>query len=90
MKNSRKLSLPSVGNSSISNLVFETKAEASNPLQNATFLFTNLMAFHTVDTMTGKFALEGEGFEIIDGKKTGFVKNVALSSSVRELFNNIE
>jgi hypothetical protein len=58
MKNSRKFSLPAKGNSSVSNLVFETDEMVENPLKNADFIFTDLMAFHTVDKMTGKFALE--------------------------------
>ena len=89
-KNSKKFSLPVTGNGSVTNLVFESEWVTENPLANAEFLFTNLMAFHTVDKITGKFALEWEWFEIKDGKKGNFVKGVALSSSIKQLFENIE
>lgn len=87
-KNAKKFGIPTTGNPSPSNLVFEApvKPEA---LSEAKFLFTNLMAFHTVDSISGKFALEGEGFEIRDGKPAGYVKNVALSGNVRDLFANL-
>lgn len=87
-KNATKFGIRTTGNPSPSNLVFEapSKPEA---LKEAKFLFTNLMAFHTVDSISGKFALEGEGFELKDGKRVGYVKNVALSGNVRELFANL-
>ncbi len=89
VKNSQKLNLPFTG-TTISNLEFTGKNTTDNPLQDISFLFTNLMWLHTIDSMTGKFALEWEGFEIIDGKKAGFVKNVSLSGNIRELFTQIQ
>ena len=87
-KNAAKFAIPVTGNPYPSNLVFEapTKPEA---LMEAKFLFTNLMAFHTVDSISGKFALEGEGFELKDGKRVGYVKNVALSGNVKTLFEGL-
>lgn len=84
-KNAAKFSIPATGNPYPSNLVFEAPNEPE-ALKEAKFLFTNLMAFHTVDSISGKFALEGEGFELKDGKRVGYVKNVALSGNVKTLF----
>lgn len=87
-KNAKKFGIAATGNPSPSNLVFEAPVNP-DALSEAKFLFTNLMAFHTVDSISGKFALEGEGFEIKNGKLAGYVKNVALSGNVRDLFANL-
>lgn len=84
-KNATKFTVPPMGNPFPSNLVFEAPVEPK-ALKEAKFLFTNLMAFHTVDSISGKFALEGEGFELQDGKRVRYVKNVALSGNVKTLF----
>lgn len=84
-KNAKKLGIPSTGNPSPSNLVFEAPVRPE-ALKDAQFLFTNLMAFHTVDSISGKFALEGEGFELENGTPVRYVKNVALSGNVKTLF----
>lgn len=87
-KNAAKFSVRTTGNPYPSNIVFEAPV---NPeaLKQAKFLFTNLMAFHTVDSISGKFALEGEGFELKDGKRIGYVKNVALSGNAKALFSGL-
>ena len=87
-KNAKKFGIPTTGNPSPSNLVFEGKTDPS-ALSEAKFLFTNLMAFQTVDSISGKFALEGEGFELKNGKPVRYVKNVALSGNVKTLFANL-
>jgi predicted Zn-dependent protease len=87
-KNARKMGLPLTGNPSPSNLVFTGKSDPK-ALSEAKFLFTNLMAFHTIDSISGKFALEGEGFALENGKRVGYVKNVALSGNVKDLLLGI-
>ncbi|MDQ1344016.1 MAG: PmbA protein [Patescibacteria group bacterium] len=87
-KNAKKFDIPTTGNPGPSNLVFEAPVRPE-ALTEANFLFTNLMAFHTVDSISGKFALEGEGFELKNGKPVGYVKNVALSGNVKDLFANL-
>ena len=56
-KNAKKLHLPHTGNPEYSNLELVGEPD-SGYLKNSKFLFTGLMAFHTVDTSSGKFALE--------------------------------
>jgi len=48
------------------------------------------MAFHTVDTSTGKFSLNGEGYLLKDGKKQDFIRGISLSGSILDLFSNIK
>lgn len=51
------------------------------------FMFTSLAGMHTIDSATGNFALEGEGYQILqDGSLGKFVKNVGLSGNLRTLF----
>jgi PmbA protein len=51
------------------------------------FMFTSLAGMHTIDSATGNFALEGEGYQILeDGSIGKFVKNVGLSGNLRTLF----
>ena len=87
-KNAAKFQIPATGNPFPSNLSFEAPVRPES-LREAKFLFTNLMAFHTVDSISGKFALEGEGFELQNGKRAGYVKNVALSGNVKTLFSGL-
>lgn len=89
MKNAKKLGLPCTGNPGFANLELVGEPD-SGYLKHSKFLFMNLMAFHTVDSSSGKFALEGEGFEIVDGKIGNYIKNVSLSGNVRDLFSRIE
>ncbi len=49
---------------------------SENNLHGVSFLFTNLAGMHTIDSATGNFALEGEGYEIKNGKISHYVKNV--------------
>ncbi|MDD3120537.1 MAG: TldD/PmbA family protein [Candidatus Gracilibacteria bacterium] len=88
-KNSLKFNLRPTGNPTFSNLEVVGEFD-KNYLKKSSFLFTNLMAFHNIDSTTGKFALEGEGFEIKSGKIDKFVKNVSISGNVLDLFQNIE
>lgn len=87
-KNAAKFKIPATGNPFPSNLSFDAPVRPE-AIREAKFLFTNLMAFHTVDSISGKFALEGEGFELKDGKRAGYVKNVALSGNVKTLFSGL-
>lgn len=56
-------------------------------LTGVKFMFTTLAGMHTIDSATGNFALEGEGYEVLDDGSIGkFVKNVGLSGNLRTLF----
>jgi len=59
-------------------------------LEKSKFLFTNLMAFHTVDSNTWKFALAWEWYFIEDGKKVAYLKNISLAGNIKDVFSNIE
>lgn len=74
--------------SSPSNLCFFWDFDDSF-LANSSFLFTNLMAFHSVETSTWKFALNWEWYLIKDWEKVAFVKEVALRWDIKTLFNSI-
>lgn len=59
-------------------------------LTDVKFLFTTLAGMHTIDSATGNFALEGEGYEILaDGSIGKFIKNVGLSGNLRTLFGGL-
>ncbi|MBW7954553.1 TldD/PmbA family protein [Candidatus Gracilibacteria bacterium] len=89
-KNALKTSLDNLGNSQVSNIEFVGEGN-SDYLKGCKILFTNLMAFHTVDEMTGKFSLLGEGYLLSDsGEKVDYIKNISLSSDIIELFSNIK
>lgn len=88
-KNALKDGLEYLGNSHLHNLEWQCENPNPNYLQDSQFLFTNLMAFHTVDSTTWKFSLNGEGYIIENGTKKEFVKNVSLSWDVVHLFNSI-
>lgn len=87
-KNALKEWLENLWNSSISNieLVWEIDKDY---LKKSDFLFTNLMAFHTVDSSTWKFALNWEWYLLKDWKKSWFVKNISLTWNIVDLFSNI-
>lgn len=88
-KNALKEWLQYLGNSTVSNI--ELMAEPSkNYLEGCRILFTNLMAFHTVDESTWKFSLNGEWYILENGKKTDYIKNISLSWNILELFSSIK
>jgi predicted Zn-dependent protease len=59
-------------------------------LRGVKFLFTTLAGMHTIDSATGNFALEGEGYEVTeDGAVGKFVKNIGLSGNLRTLFGGL-
>ncbi len=64
--------------------------EGNPPIQTLagiSFLFTELAGMHTMDSATGNFSLDGEGYQIgADGTLGGFVKNVGLSGNIKTLF----
>lgn len=63
---------------------------AKRDLTGVKFLFTTLAGMHTIDSATGNFALEGEGYEVLaDGSIGKFVKNVGLSGNLRTLFGEL-
>lgn len=63
---------------------------AKRDLLGVKFLFTSLAGMHTIDSATGNFALEGEGYEVLaDGTVGKFVKNVGLSGNLRTLFGEL-
>lgn len=88
-KNALKEWLQYLGNSTVSNI--EIMAEPNkNYLDGCRILFTNLMAFHTVDESTWKFSLNGEWYILENGKKTDYIKNISLSWNILELFSSIK
>lgn len=88
-KNALKDWLENLGCSWTSNIEIEAET-TNNYLKNSRFLFTNLMAFHTVDSTTWKFSLAWEWFLIENWEKTEFIKNISLSWDLITLFSNIE
>lgn len=64
--------------------------KTDNFLEKSKFLFTNLMAFHTVDSNTWKFALNWEGYLIENWQKTAYFKNISLAWNIKDIFTNIE
>lgn len=88
-KNARKEGLQYLWNSTVSNIELIGETD-SNYLLGSKILFTNLMAFHTVDEATGKFSLNGEGYILENGKKTDYIKNISLSWDIIGLFSNIK
>ena len=88
-KNALKEWLQYLWNSSISNIEFEG-AMRSDYLFGSKILFTNLMAFHTVDAITGKFSLQGEWYILENGEKKDYIKNINLSGDIIHLFSHIK
>ncbi|MDD2486848.1 MAG: TldD/PmbA family protein [Candidatus Gracilibacteria bacterium] len=88
-KNARKFKLEPSGNPTYSNL--EIIGE-QNPdyLKSSSFLLTSFLGMNTTDMTTGKFAMEAEGFEIIDGKIGDFVKNIGFTGNLKDLFLNLD
>lgn len=88
-KNAKKEWIENLWNSTVSNLelIWETSKDY---LKNSSFLFTNLMAFHTVDSSTGKFALNWEWHLIENWEKKDFVRGISLTGNILDLFKNIE
>lgn len=88
-KNALKEWLEYLGNSWVSNIEMIGE-ENPNFLKWSKVLFTNLMAFHTVDEITGKFALLWEWYLLEDGKKQQYIKNISLSGNIIDLFCSIK
>lgn len=78
-----------LGNSTLTNIELIAKPNPDYLFWN-TFLFTNLMAFHTVDTSSGKFSLSGEWYLLENGKKKEYIKNISLSWDIIHLFSHIK
>jgi predicted Zn-dependent protease len=54
------------------------------------FLCTGLAGMHTMESTTGNFALEGEGYEILeDGSVWKFVKRVGVSGNIKKVFKEM-
>lgn len=87
-KNHKKDPTTKLWNSTPTNIIVEGD-KTPEYLKEAQFLFTNLMAYHTIDSNTWKFALNGEGYVIRNGEKCEYVKNVSLSGNVKDIFTNI-
>ncbi len=88
-KNALKEWLENLWNSQVSNIELFSGND-KDYLKKSDFLFTNLMAFHTVDTSTWKFALNWEWYLLKDWKKSWFVKNISLTWNLLELFSSIK
>jgi len=76
-------------NSTISNIELKPW-KYWNPLEWCKIIFTNLMAFHTVDTSTWNYSLNWEWFLIENWEKTDFIKNISLSWNIIDLFSKIK
>lgn len=75
---------------SLANIVLDWKID-KNYLKWSKFLFKNLMAFHTVDTITWKFSLSWEWYMLDENwNKKEYVKNISLSWDIINLFNSIK
>lgn len=88
-KNALKEWIENLGNSRVSNIDLQV-----TPTQNfwawCQYLFTNLMAFHTVDNNTGKFSLAWEWYLLNEKwEKTQYVKNISLTGDIMNLFSSI-
>lgn len=88
-KNAVKEWIEKLGNSTVSNIELIWKSD-KNYLVGSKILFTNLMAFHTVDASTGKFSLNGEWYILENGEKKDYIKNISLSWDIVSLFSNIK
>lgn len=88
-KNAVKEWIEKLGNSTVSNIELIWKSD-KNYLIWSKILFTNLMAFHTVDASTGKFSLNGEWYILENGEKKDYIKNISLSWDIINLFSNIK
>lgn len=89
-KNASKEGVKGDYTSSICNIVLENSDNKDSLLDWNSFLFTNLMAFHSVDTISWKYALSGNAYIIENWKKTDFVKDISLTGNLIDLFNNVK
>jgi PmbA protein len=87
-KNVKKDSTLKLWNSTVTNILVKWE-KTPDFLRDSDFLFTNLMAYHTVDSNTWKFALNGEWYVIKDWKKAEYVKNISLAGNIKDIFTNI-
>lgn len=87
-KNVKKDSTLKLWNSTATNILVKWE-KTPDFLKDSDFLFTNLMAYHTVDSNTWKFALNGEWYVIKDWKKAEYVKNISLAGNIKDIFTNI-
>lgn len=88
-KNALKEWIEKLGNSTISNIEIIGETDINYWIESK-ILFTNLMAFHTVDASTGKFSLNGEWYILENGEKKEYIKNISLSGDIIHLFSNIK
>lgn len=89
-KNALKEWMDKLWNSTISNIELIWEVD-KNYLVWCKILFTNLMAFHTIDEITWKFSLNGEWYLLDDkGNKVDYIKNISLSWDIINLFSNIK
>ncbi len=89
-KNALKTSLNNLWNSTISNIELVWNID-KDYLVWSKVLFTNLMAFHTVDEMTWKFSLLWEWYLLNEKwEKVDYIKNISLSSDIITLFSSIK
>ncbi len=88
-KNAKKEWIENLGNSTISNieLIWEIDKDY---LKKSDFIFTKLMAFHTVDSSTWKFALNWEWYILENWEKKDFVRWISLTWNIIDLFKNIK
>jgi len=88
-KNALKEWLHNLWNSTVSNIEILWEID-KNYLVWSKILFTNLMAFHTVDSITWKFSLNWEWYLLENWEKKEFIKNISLTWDIINLFSNIK
>lgn len=88
-KNALKEWLENLGNSTVSNIELIWESD-KNYADGCKILFTNLMAFHTVDASTGKFSLNWQWYLLENGQKKDYIKNISLSWDIISLFSSIK
>jgi len=87
-KNTQKMNGKFLGNSGVYNIEMVGQW-TPDFLKKSSLLITNLMAFHTVDSNTGKFSLAWEWYILKNGEKIGYTKDITLSGNILDLFSNI-
>lgn len=70
--------------------IFGTGSDLFHKEKGVKFLCTGLAGMHTMESTTGNFALEGEGYEVLkDGTLGKFVKRVGVSGNIKKVFKEM-
>jgi predicted Zn-dependent protease len=70
--------------------IFGTGSYLFHKEKGVKFLCTGLAGMHTMESTTGNFALEGEGYEVLNNGTLGkFVKRVGVSGNIKKVFKEM-